>query len=745
MLTSEEIEKIKKVIGREPTSDEIMIFDAMWSEHASYKSSKLHLKKLPRESDRVVFSFGENSGVVRLKDGSLIAFKIESHNHPSYIEPYSGAATGVGGIIRDVLCVGARPIALADFLCFGNIKDRKMKYLCERVVDGISDYGNSVGVPVVRGQTLFYGFFDHNIIVNVMCVGKVPEGGKLISSKPSRKGKLIYIGGKTGRDGIGGASMASQSFEGDLSEKKPSVQIGDPFTEKCLIEAILEILSSPDVDVIAMQDMGAAGLLNSSSELASKGGFGAKIDVSRVPKRQPLLPIEFLLSESQERMLLVAEERHFQKIKEIAQKWGLDCEIIGELTDTGLYEVFDGERKVISLPISAIVDSAPVYDRPQKKPSWIDSLKAVAPEKFPPPRDKEDAFLKVITSPNFASKKFIFEQYDWGVLGQTCSPPGGDAAIIKLNRMRSFNEYVSSDEDEENSTAIAISLDGNPLYSFVDPYVGAILTVAEGIRNLSCVGAEPIAITDNLNFGNPENPEVMWEFVRTIEGMERALKEFGIPVVSGNVSFYNEYEGVSIPPLPVVGTIGEIFPFRSVPKNFFEPGSFVVAVGKIFPQLAGSLYIYVNFEKVGGILPEPDFELEKKLFSFIRYVVSEGIVASCHDVSEGGVVPSIFECAVNGVFSPSGGEVGVKIRRNFIKDEQRWDLFVFSECYPLYIVSVKPENLEKFISLCGKNGIPYQVIGETVESDIFEVEGIFSFKISELRKVWEESLARELE
>jgi phosphoribosylformylglycinamidine synthase II len=740
MLTSNEIETIKKLLGRDPTQEELLIFDALWSEHASYKSSKIHLKKLPTSSPRVIAGPGENSGIVRLKNGTRIAFKIESHNHPSYIEPYSGAATGVGGIIRDVLCVGARPIALADFLCFGNIKERKTKYLCERVIEGISDYGNSVGIPIVRGQTLFYNYFDHNILVNVMCVGVIPDGIEPVSSKPSKKGVLIYLGGKTGADGIGGASMASAAFDRNIVQKRSAVQIGDPFTEKCLIEAVLEILSS-GVEIIAMQDMGAAGFLNSTSEVAAKGDFGVKVDVSAVPKRQPLLPIEVLLSESQERMLLVAERENFNKIKAIAQKWGLECEIVGELQDTKNYDVFENGKKVISIPIEALIKKSPVYDRPQKRPIWIDSLRQVAVEKFPTPKDPSETFLKILTHPLFASKRFVFEQYDSTVLGQTCSFAGADAGIVRISKFRSFNEYEKA---SDNDIAIAISLDANPLYTFIDPYIGTILCVLEGFRNISCVGAEPVAITNNLNFGNPENEEVMWEFVNSVEGMAKALNELGIPVVSGNVSFYNEFEGVSIPPTPVIGTIGEIYPFNFSPKNYFDPGDFIVLVGEVYPQLAGSLFMYVNFEKVGGILKDPDFSLEKRLGEFIRNVVSQGIVSSAHDVSDGGILPSIFESAVFGIFSPRMSEVGVKLKKVFVKDESKWELYFFSECYPLYVVGVPKKKFEEFVSLCNKNRIPYQVVGEAVEDDIFEVEGFFSFKISELRKLWEEALPKEI-
>lgn len=732
MLSRSEIELIENLLQRKPSETELIIFDALWSEHTSYKSSKIHLQKLPTKSERVVFGPGENAGLVKLSDGTLVAFKIESHNHPSYIEPYSGAATGVGGIVRDILCVGARPVALADFLCFGQLEG-KMKYLCERVVEGISDYGNSIGVPIIRGQTLFYKFFDHNILVNVMCVGVIPDGIKPVSSKPKKKGALIYCGAKTGKDGVGGAVMASESFEQDIRKKRPAVQIGDPFAEKCLIEAVLETLSS--VDVIAMQDMGAVGLLNSTTEVAAKGNFGAKIDVSLVPKRQSMKPVEFLLSESQERMLLVADEKDFPKIKEIFSKWGLECEIIGELTDTGNYEVFNGKEKIVSIPLKALIDSSPVYDRPRKRPVWIDSLRDVAVDKFPLPHDPSDTFVRLLSSPLFASKRFIFEQYDSTVLGQTCFFPGSDAGVIRLYKYKKFDEY-----DKESDIGLAISIDANPLQCFVDPYIGTMLVVLEGCRNLACVGAEPIAITDNMNFGNPENEEIMWEFVSSVEGMKKALEEIGIPVVSGNVSFYNDTEGVSIPPTPVVGTVGEIFPFTEPQKPYFEPGEFIVAIGDIYPMLSASSYIYVIFDKVGGKLPEPDFELEKRMMNFIRFINREKIVSSCHDVSDGGLILSVFESAVSGKFI--GKDLcGVKLRNYFIKDN-RWDFYLFSECYPLYIISVKKENLEKLTSLCSKNSIPFQVIGETTEEDIFEVEGVFSFKISELFDVWGNSLEK---
>ncbi|MCS7213801.1 MAG: phosphoribosylformylglycinamidine synthase subunit PurL [Candidatus Calescibacterium sp.] len=734
MLTKSEIEIIKNFLQRDPSDIELSIFDALWSEHASYKSSKIHLQKLPTKSERVVFGPGENAGIIRLSDGTYVAFKIESHNHPSYIEPYSGAATGVGGIVRDVLCVGSRPVALADFLCFGELSGR-MKYLCERVVDGISDYGNSIGVPIIRGQTLFYKFFNHNILVNAMCVGVVPEGIRPVSSKPQRKGVIIYCGAKTGADGIGGSVMASEAFEQqDQKKKRPSVQIGDPFAEKCLIEAVLETLEK--VGVIAMQDMGAAGLLNSTTEVAAKGGFGAKIDISRIPKRQNLKPVEFLLSESQERMLIVADSENFPKIKDIFSKWGLECEIIGELTDTGNYEVFDGAQKVLSVPLKFLIDNAPKYDRPKRRPVWSDSLRDIALEKLPIPPDPSETFIKMISSPLLASKEFIYEQYDSTVLGQTYYIPGADAGVLRLNSLEKFDEY-----GKQKDIGLAISLDGNPLYCFTDPYVGTMLVVLEGCRNLACVGAEPLAITDNLNFGNPENEEVMWEFALSVDGMKKALEELGIPVVSGNVSFYNETDGVSIPPTPVVGTIGEIFPFSEPQKPYFEPGRFVIAIGDIYPMISASAYLYVNFEKVGGKIPEPNFELEKKLMNFVRFINKNKIVSSCHDVSDGGLVLALFESAVFGKFS--GKDLcGLKVSKNFIKD--RWDFYIFSEAFPLYIVSIEKNKLQDFLSLCSKNSITFQVIGETVDDDIFEVEGLFSFKISELFNLWRKSLRNSL-
>ncbi len=737
MLSQQELELIKEYIGREPTYEEVLIFDALWSEHASYKSSKIHLKKLPTSADYVLAGPGENAGVIRLSDGTRVAFKIESHNHPSYIEPYSGAATGVGGIIRDILCLGARPIALADFICFGELKSPKMKYLFERVVEGISDYGNSVGVPVVRGQTLFYKFFEHNILVNVACIGVIPDDSEIISSFPKRKGAIIYVGAKTGRDGIGGASMASKSFRASKGRDETSaVQIGDPFAEKCLIEAVLETASK--VQLIAMQDMGAAGFLNSTTEVASKGKFGAKIDVSKVPKRQPLEPIEVLLSESQERMLIVADPQDFQKIKQIFERWGLECEIVGELTDTGKYEVFDGEKLIFSLPLDILIDKAPVYDRTQKKPDWINSIQEIKFEKFPFPSDPAEVFIKVISSPLFSSKRFVFEQYDWGVLGQTCSAPGYDSAVIKLHSFKKFDEY-----GEEKNIALAFSIDGNPLYCFSDPYIGTQLTILESFRNLTCVGAKPLAITNNLNLGNPENPEVMWELVNVIEGMAKVLQDMKIPVVSGNVSLYNETEGVSIPPTPVIGAVGEIFPFSEPIKPYFDPGCFVIALGEIFPQIASSLYLYLSFGNFGGKLQVPNIELEKRVSDFIQRMARKGIINSCHDVSDGGIVPAVFESAVFGIYQGKD-VVGVKLKKVFIKDESRWDFFIFSECYPLYIISVKRDRLEEFISECAKSKIPYQVIGETVDEDIFEVEGLFSLKISELRNMWEGALAKEV-
>lgn len=640
-------------------------------------------------------------------DGVLVAFKMESHNHPSYIEPYSGAATGVGGIIRDVLSMGARPIALLDFLCFGDIRNPRMKYLVEKVVEGIGDYGNCVGIPTVGGQTYFSKLFSGNILVNVVCVGIVE--GKMFRGRAEKpEDVILYIGSKTGRDGIGGATMASEVFRGEEEEKKPAVQIGDPFAEKCLIEACLEAMNKFGDKIVAIQDMGAAGLLNSSTEMAAKGKLGAKVYIDKVPKRESGMKAwEVLVSESQERMLFIVKKEVAEGIMEIAKKWELSAEVIGETVESDSYIVFEDGKEVFNIPLSALIHKAPVYSRPEKE------LPKIKVSDVPEPEDPGEVFLKVLLSPNMASKEWIWSQYDHSVMTNTVLEPGYDAAIIRI---------------KGRDTALALTTDCNPIYCFLNPYKGAMMAVLESARNIVCVGGRPLAATDCLNFGSPEDPKVMWQFARCIDGLRDALIKLKIPVVSGNVSFYNENEGVAIPPTPVVGMVGVVKTSEILKSKFSEAGLILALIGEDRGEIFGSEYLLTR-EILGGEPPTPRPDEEIRNAEVIRKI--KGFLTSCHDVSEGGVILAAFESA----------EVGVRLKLNL---EPRWDFAIFSESAPRYFISFRRGMFEYIKEVCRGMGAKLEIIGESTDEDIFSVDGLFSFKLSELKKEWSRRLEDEI-
>ncbi len=665
-------------LGRAPNKVELGIFSVMWSEHCSYKSTRRHLGKFPTKGPRVIQGPGENAGVVDIGDGQACIFKMESHNHPSYIEPYQGAATGVGGILRDVFTMGARPIALVNALRFGDPSHPKTRSLVAGVVGGIGGYGNCVGVPTVAGETQFHKGYNGNILVNAMAVG-LADTDKIFYSRGAEPGNAIfYVGSKTGRDGIHGATMASAEFSEGDEEKRPTVQVGDPFTEKLLIEACLELMATDWIQSI--QDMGAAGLTSSSVEIADKGGVGVEMDMDKVPQRETgMTAYEIMLSESQERMLMVLKPGKEADAKKIFDKWDLDAEVIGYTTNTGRLVLKQQGQVVCDIPVPPLSQDAPNYDRPWNPPKPAPALDI---SKYPEPADYGEVLLKLMSSPDMASKRWIWEQYDRHVMGDTIdsSQSGGDAAIVRIHG---------------TNKGLAICSDCNPHYVAADPFEGGKQAVAEAYRNLSAVGATPIAITDNLNFGNPEKPDTMGVIVKAIEGMAEACRVLEFPVVSGNVSLYNETDGVGIPPTPVVGGIGLIENLDHVATlKGAQPGDALLLVRgpemDATGNLGASLYARVVLGLDGqaaGAAPPVDLELEKRNAAFVRHLVREGLVHAVHDVSDGGLVCAAAEMAM-------AGGVGVTIdpptRQGATSVALR-----FGETQARYLLAVDPKHADR--------------------------------------------------
>ncbi|MFL6279604.1 MAG: phosphoribosylformylglycinamidine synthase subunit PurL, partial [Vicinamibacterales bacterium] len=631
-LTTTEYDRIVASLGREPTLTELGIFSVMWSEHCSYNSSRIHLKKLPTEGPRVLQGPGENAGAVDIGDGLAAVFKIESHNHPSFIEPYQGAATGVGGIIRDIFTMGARPIALMNSLRFGEIDGRdgpRTRRIVEGVVAGIAGYGNSIGIPTVGGEIAFDDRYAGNPLVNVFCLGIAPADA-LVKGRASGIGNPVYyVGSKTGRDGIHGATMASAEFDEKSAEKRPAVQVGDPFMEKLLLEACLELMKTDAL--IGVQDMGAAGLTCSTCEMGSRGGAGIEIDVMHVPQRETgMTPYEIMLSESQERMLLVVKKGREADVERIFEKWDLHAAHIGEVTADGRMRVKDRGNVVAEIPNSALVDAAPVYDRPTARPAYLDDvqqldLAALSP--VPP----ADSLLALLGSPTIASKRWVYRQYDHMVRTNTIVLAGMGAGVVRV---------------KGTSRALAMSVDGNGRYCYLDPRRGAMLAVAEASRNVACSGATPIGATNCLNFGNPERPEIMWQLVEAIEGIAEACRALDVPITGGNVSLYNETNGEAIYPTPILGVVGVLDDAsKVVARAFRAAGEDIVLLGGGSGELGGSEYLKVLHQLVKGRPPELDLGDERRLIDFLVRAASAGILRSAHDCSDGGVAVTLAECA----------------------------------------------------------------------------------------------------
>ena len=705
-LSESEYEIILDRLGREPNINELGIFSVMWSEHCSYKSSRRHLAKFLTTGDRVIQGPGENAGVIDIDDGDAIIFKMESHNHPSYIEPYQGAATGVGGIMRDVFTMGARPIALMNALRFGEPTHWKTKQLVTGVVAGIGGYGNCVGVPTVGGETNFHKGYNGNILVNAMCVGLARADNVFYSAAKGVGNPIFYVGSKTGRDGIHGATMASAEFDDDSDEKRPTVQVGDPFTEKLLIEACLELMQTDAI--IAIQDMGAAGLTSSSIEMADKGGVGIELNLNKVPQREPdMTAYEMMLSESQERMLMVIQPGKEQLAFDVFEKWELDVAQIGKTTDTGRLVLKHHSKTVCNIPIAPLADDAPNYDRPHVKQEPRPVLKA---DDVHETQDYNDALLRIMTSPDIASKRWIWEQYDRHVMTDTVdsSQSGGDAAIVRIHG---------------TNKAVAITTDCTPRYVEADPYEGGKQCVAETWRNLTCVGADPIAITDCLNFGNPERPEIMGQFVGAIEGMNEACHAFEYPVVSGNVSLYNETNGQAIPPTPAVGGVGlipDLHKFATLTGA--KEGDTLILIGETTGWLGASIYLSEILSREDGAPPPVDLSVEKLNGDYVRKLIRSRRVNAVHDLSDGGLAVAACEMAF-------GSGKGMSLSAPANGKRHGW---LFGEDQARYLLAVEKNSVNPVISTAKAKGISAQIVG-TVGGDRIQADDAFDVALDKLR------------
>ncbi len=722
-LKPDEYEKIVGHLGRHPNLLELGIFSVLWSEHCSYKSSRKHLKQFPTTGPRVLVGPGENAGVVDLGDGDAVAFKMESHNHPSFIEPYQGAATGVGGILRDVFTMGARPIALMNSLRFGKPSHPKTRWLVEGVVAGIAGYGNCIGVPTVAGEVFFDESYDGNCLVNAFTAG-ILKSDKIFKGTAAGVGNpILYVGSKTGRDGIHGATMASAEFDDKSDEKRPTVQVGDPFTEKLLLEACLELFETDAV--VGIQDMGAAGLTSSSIEMAGRAGSGIEIDVAKVPRRETnMTPYEVMLSESQERMVLVAKVGREQQVLDIFHKWDLDAAVIGKVTDTGHVVIKDGAVEVANLPVTPLTEGAPVYDRPTKRPDWLDALQAFDPLTIPAPEHLGVALTELLARPNIASKEWVYRQYDHQVrLGGVVLPGAADAAVVRIERSKK---------------GIAVKADCNPRFVYLDPFEGARLAVAECTRNVSCVGGEPLGLTDCLNFGNPERPETMWQFAEAVRGLATACRELGVPVVSGNVSLYNDTDGKSIFPTPTVGVVGLVpDATRRMGMSFSEYGDVVAFLGASGGQLGGSEWLHAQ-GKTAGLPPRLDATAELSLQKVLRRLAREGLVHSAHDCSEGGLGVAVAECCIAEPARQMGAVLDVAPPAGV-----RPHAWLFGEEPSRAVIAFSPVKLDTIRSICAGEGVPFAAVG-TVGGDRLKFGALLDVPLADLSKAWREGFVRTL-
>ncbi|OIJ14171.1 phosphoribosylformylglycinamidine synthase II [Anaerobacillus arseniciselenatis] len=706
-LTDEEFQLVENILGRLPNWTETGLFSVMWSEHCSYKNSKVLLKKFPITGERVLQGPGEGAGIIDINDDQAVVFKIESHNHPSAIEPYQGAATGVGGIIRDVFSMGARPVALLNSLRFGELQSPKVKYLFEEVVAGIAGYGNCIGIPTVGGEVQFDPCYEGNPLVNAMCVG-------LIDHKDIQKGQakgvgntVMYVGASTGRDGIHGATFASEELDEASDEKRPAVQVGDPFMEKLLLEACLELIKSDAL--VGIQDMGAAGLTSSSAEMASKAGSGIELNLDEVPQRElGMTPYEMMLSESQERMLIVVKKGREDEIKEIFDRWGLLSKVVGTVTDDKkLRLIFKGEVSA-EVPVDALAEDAPVYHKPSREPEYFAKFQQQE-EVIPKVTDVKQTLLDLLAQPTIASKEWVYDQYDYMVRTNTVVCPGSDAAVLRIR---------------DTNKALAMTTDCNSRYLYLDPEVGGKIAIAEAARNLVCSGAEPLGVTDCLNYGNPEKPEIFWQLEKSTDGLSEACRELETPVIGGNVSLYNERSGVAVYPTPVIGMVGLIDDVNHITtQSFKNAGDLIFLIGETKPEFGGSELQKLVDGEISGKSPSIDLDIEKKLQTQLLTAIRSGAIASAHDVSEGGFAVAVAECIMD-------GKVGAKVS---ITGEEVTALF--AESQSRFVVSVPRDKKEQFESL-----VDATCVGEVVDAGLTILnesgEPVIQVATDELQNSW---------
>jgi phosphoribosylformylglycinamidine synthase II len=746
-LTEDEYAHICEIQGGEPTYVELAIYSLMWSEHCSYKHSRPVLGRFPTSGPRILQGPGENAGIIDVGDGWAVAMKVESHNHPSAVEPFQGAATGVGGIVRDIFTMGARPCVSMDSLRFGELTEPRQRFLLDGVVGGIAHYGNCLGIPTIGGEIYFEPSYEGNCLVNAMSAGMIRTDGIVRAIASGVGNHVVLIGSKTGRDGIGGASvLASQEFDETLEEKRPSVQVGDPFTEKKLIEACLELIHRKLV--VSMQDLGAAGLTSSSSEMSSKGFVGLDIHADRVPLREAdMEPWEIMISESQERMLAIVTDEQLADVREVCERWDLDCTVIGEVTDSKMLRIWWHGERVANIPARRLADESPVIRTPSVKPDYIvDEPVAVTDAAYPRPEDLSAALTQLLAAPNIASKRWAWEQYDYIVQANTVQIPGADAAVLRI---------------KDTERGIAFSNDCNGRHCYLDPYRGAKAAVAEAARNLVCAGALPVAVTDCLNFGNPEKGEIYWQFEQAVEGIAEACEALDTPVVSGNVSFYNESFGQAIYPTPMIGMLG-VYDDVSVHIDgaFKEAGDLIVLLGAEAGWMDGSEYQKVAYAKVEGRVPDVDLQLEVELQDKLRAAIEARLLRSAHDCAEGGLAVALAECCI--ASGSTGGAQFADPEAPRSGRDGRWlgadvdlgsaaagaagrpDLVLFGEAPTRVIVSVAPELLGPLGKVLG--GLPHRVLGRVTGADLrctMDGEELFTVPVGELHSAYE-SLPRRL-
>jgi phosphoribosylformylglycinamidine synthase subunit PurL len=718
-LTDEEYQRVVDILGRKPNWTETGLYSVMWSEHCSYKNSKPVLRRFPTSGPRVLQGPGEGAGIVDIGDNQAVVFKIESHNHPSAIEPYQGAATGVGGIIRDVFSMGARPVALLNSLRFGELTSPRVKYLFENVVAGIAGYGNCIGIPTVGGEVNFDATYEGNPLVNAMCVGLI-DHDKIQKGVATGVGNpVIYVGASTGRDGIHGATFASEELNDESEKKRPAVQVGDPFMEKLLLEACLELIDTGIV--VGIQDMGAAGLTCSSAEMASKAGNGIEMNLDLVPQREAgMSAYEMMLSESQERMLVVVEKGKEAEAIAIFDKWGLASAVVGRVTDDGMLRLLHHGEVVAEVPVKTLADDAPVYHRPSAVPAYYEANANVDPvAAIPEPADANETLKALLSQPTIANKAWVYEQYDHIVRANTAVKPGSDAAVVMIRGTRK---------------ALAMSTDCNGRYVYLDPQVGGAIAVAEAARNVVCSGAEPLAITDCLNFGNPEKPEVFWQFEKAVDGMSEACLALNTPVIGGNVSFYNERSGDAIYPTPTIGMVGLIADVDHITTQDFQAeGDAIILLGETYAELGGSEYQKWATGSISGRPPHIDLAKEAAVQKLVYDAIFQGLVKSAHDLSEGGLGVALAE-------SCFGNEIGATVS---LESDLRSDVLLFSESQSRILLSVAQEQKDAVLALAKERGVPAQVIGTTGGKRlVVNVNGteVIHAPLADLKAAWKDAI-----